>query len=247
MGLPISIQLYTVREVMKDDFAGTIRQIKEIGYDAVEWAGYPAEPVELRKLLDDLGLVSSGSHVGLGALGEVNKVVDDAKTLGYTDVVMPFAKTDTVDATEELIGKLNAAAGPLKAASLQLSYHNHDHEFKTLDNGKRPIEMIAEQCPDVSFEFDMGWVWVGGVDPLAWGSRYVGREPLLHIKDFKEPRGDRNMCELGTGAIDFKPVIDAAADWGVKYLTTEQDNSWIDNDPIKSAKISFDALKAMVG
>jgi len=247
MALPISIQLFTVREVMKNDYAATLKGLKEIGYDAVEWAGYPAEPAELKKRIDDLGLVSSGAHVGIDAMAEVNKVADDAKTLGYTEVVVPYATTKDVAETEGLIAKLNAAAGPLNDAGLQLCYHNHDHEFKTLDNGQRPIDMIAEKCPGVAFEFDLGWVWVGGEDPAAWGARFAGREPLLHIKDFIEPRGERKMCELGAGAIDFKPTVDAAESWGVKYLTTEQDNFWVDNDPMKSAEISFKALKAMVG
>jgi len=247
MALPISIQLFTVRDPMAADYAGTLKGLKEIGYDAVEWAGLPAGAADLKKILDDLGLVSSGAHVGLDAMNDdLNKVIDDAKTLGYADVAVPYAHTNDVAQTEKLIADLNAAAPKLKEAGLQLCYHNHDHEFKTLDNGKRPIDMMAEQCPGLAFEFDMGWVWVGGEDPAAWGAKFKGREPLLHIKDFIEPRSERKMCELGTGAIDFQATVDAAESWGTKFLTTEQDRFWVDDDAMKSAKISFDALKAMV-
>lgn len=249
MALPISIQLFTVRTCMKEDYLKTLEGLKAIGFDAVEWAGYPTDVASLRKQIDGMGLISSGAHVGVNALADVGKLADDAKVLGYEDVVVPFAKTDSVEQTEELIGKLNAAAGPLKEAGLQLCYHNHDHEFRALDNGKRPIDMLAEQCPGVAFEFDLGWVWVGlgGKSPFDFAAQYVGRMPLLHIKDFVEPASSRKMCELGAGAIDFQPIVDAAAGWGAKFLIYEQDAHWVDDDPMKAAKVSFDALRGMVG
>ena len=37
---PIALELYTVRDRLKDDFAGTVRQVAEMGYPAVEFAGY---------------------------------------------------------------------------------------------------------------------------------------------------------------------------------------------------------------
>ena len=37
----ISVQLYSVREMLAVDFAGTVRKIAAMGYQGVETAGFP--------------------------------------------------------------------------------------------------------------------------------------------------------------------------------------------------------------
>src|SRR5215211_5717985 len=95
--IPISLQLYTVRDLAAKDFAGTLREVARIGYKAVELAGYGnlKTAKEAKKALDDAGLTVSGAHARLEMLEkELNQVLDDAETLGNGIVICPWLPED---------------------------------------------------------------------------------------------------------------------------------------------------------
>ncbi|MEQ1353593.1 MAG: sugar phosphate isomerase/epimerase, partial [Candidatus Acidiferrum sp.] len=49
----IGMQLYTVRDLMKSDFEGTLAKVAGIGYNEVEFAGYfDHAPKDIRAILD---------------------------------------------------------------------------------------------------------------------------------------------------------------------------------------------------
>ena len=67
----VGVQLYTVREVMKDDFEGKLAKVAEIGYREVEFAGYENHtPQEIRAMLDRHGLTGPSAHVPYKSLGD---------------------------------------------------------------------------------------------------------------------------------------------------------------------------------
>src|SRR6476469_5283335 len=93
MSLPISLQLYTVRDLTATDFAGTVKQLAKIGYRAVEMAGYGnlKSAKEAKKALDDAGLEVSGAHATIDVLqSDLNKIMDEHETLGSKNIICPW-------------------------------------------------------------------------------------------------------------------------------------------------------------
>ena len=74
--LPVALQLYTVRDRLAEDFAGTLRQVAEMGYTSVELAGTGGLSAgELKALLDSLGLRPVGPHTAIAQLaGELDEL-----------------------------------------------------------------------------------------------------------------------------------------------------------------------------
>jgi len=247
MTLPIGIQLFTVRDAMKDEFEGTLKQMADAGYDGVEWAGLHGKtPEEAKKLIDQLGLRSAGSHVGLNAIqGDLTEQVELARTLGYDLLTVPALPGEMRNPAgfREAARLLNQAGATLKDQGISLCYHNHAFEFETVD-GERGMDILfAETDPAVvGFELDLGWVYVGGEDPKALAAKVGDRIPLLHIKDFARPEGEA-MCEVGSGTIDWDPIVKAADEqWSTRWLIVEQDHSWVDGDAVKSARTSAEYM-----
>ncbi|MDF2923442.1 MAG: xylose isomerase [Paenibacillaceae bacterium] len=245
----VGIQLYTLRDETKNDFLGTIRKVADMGYKAVEFAGFFGVPArELRKFLDDLGLAAPSAHIGinftdLAAMEEgLKEQIEYSQELGLEYIVTPYSPFSEVPTEEELeqrILYLTKAAELVKAAGLKYGYHNHAFEFK-LVNGETIMDQFLTRIPaELLFaEFDLGWVHKGGQRPVDYVKKYAGRVPLVHIKDFGEGRND---TEVGNGDVDFKSVFAIAEDAGIEYYIVEQEQ--FVSSPLESAKISLDYFK----
>ncbi|WP_225442637.1 sugar phosphate isomerase/epimerase family protein [Paenibacillus lycopersici] len=245
----VSLQLYTLRDQTEKDFLGTIRKVAEMGYSAVEFAGYYNTPAkELKALLDELGLEAPSSHVGLN-FGEPEKIAADldkqieyAKELGLKYIVTPWAplpENPTMTDVDKLAGILEAAGKQVTAAGLKYGYHNHDFEFKQVE-GKPIIDLLLEKVsPDYLIaEFDLGWVHMGGQNPVDYVKRYAGRVPLAHFKDFGVGRSD---TEVGKGVVDLKGVLAIAEQAGIEYFIVEQEQ--FQQSSLESAKLSLDFFR----
>lgn len=245
--IPISLQLYTVRDDMARDFAGTLRQVSDIGYAAVELAGHGDLTTRaLKSTLDDLHLSVSGSHVGFDALRQSpQQAIDDALTLGNSHIIVPSISEDhrsSADAWKQTAEIMDGLGETLQTFNLTLCYHNHDFELKPLDNGQLGLDYFYAQADPlwVKAEIDVYWVMVAGLDPVAYIRKYTGRVPLIHLKD-RNPE-DGFFAEVGTGDLPLDALIQAADDIGTKYVVVEQD---VCRRPaLESAAISYNNLKA---
>lgn len=245
----VSLQLYTLRDQTEKDFLGTIRKVADMGYQAVEFAGYFNTPAnELKALLDELGLKAPSSHVGLN-FGEPEKIAADldkqieyAKVLGLQYIVTPWAplpENPTIDDVNRLAGILEAAGKQVAAAGFKYGYHNHDFEFKKVD-GKPIMDLLLEKVSAeyLIAEFDLGWIHMGGQDPVDYVTRYAGRVPLAHFKDFGVGRSD---TEVGKGVVNLKGVLAIAEQSGIEYFIVEQEE--FENSSLESAKLSLDFFR----
>ncbi|MBK8024340.1 MAG: sugar phosphate isomerase/epimerase [Chloroflexi bacterium] len=222
----IAVQLYTVREALKGDYEGVIRQIAAMGYDGVEPAGmYGAGPREARALFDSLGLAVPSAHLGLldDAAGRA-QALDNAAILGCQYAVVPFIPAEqfaTVDLVIEQCNRLNAALPDVKAHGMQLLYHNHWWEFtvKPELGGRTAIDVMKEHLdPAIGFEVDTYWAQHAGLDPAAVVAQLGDRAPLLHMKD-GHPGTDQAMLAVGDGVVDFKAIVSAStAGWWISEL-----------------------------
>ena len=168
----VGLQLYSVRAEMEKDFEGTLKAVKDMGYDYVEFAGfYGKSTKEVKELLDKIGLTAISVHEGSGNFNEKGQeAIDYLKDVGVKYCAVPWYNKDEMennwDAMVEDFKKFSAA---LKNAGIKLLYHNHDFEFKKDENGVCIMDYILENTDPQKFKFvtDLYWCTVGGVDAVA--------------------------------------------------------------------------------
>ena len=250
---PIGLQLYTVRDLLKQDFDGTLSRVAAIGYREVEFAGYfDHTPDQVRAALDRNGLTAPAAHVAYEAIESAwDATLHTASLIGHRFVVCAWIDEDrrrTVDAWRAIGDRLNQAGAAARDAGLQLAYHNHSYEFVPLE-GRLPYDLLLEHTDPalVRLELDLFWITFGGGDPLAYFSRYPGRFPLVHVKDMApKPTPDvapeRVMTDVGRGSIDWKRVFAHARDAGIEHYFVEHDQP---ADPLASIRASYDYLRAL--
>src|ERR1700676_3368428 len=87
----IGVQLYTVRDAIKADFAGTLGKMAAIGYQEVELAGYfDHSAKEIRAMLDKTGLTAPSAHFPLDVLQtSLPETIESAQIMGHKFLVCP--------------------------------------------------------------------------------------------------------------------------------------------------------------
>ncbi len=236
----LSVQLYTVREALAEDFDGTLAKIAGFGFDTVEPFGFDGFADELRKGLPKHGLVAPTAHVGL-LRGDADQILDLAAELGITTVIDPavtaerWASVDDIAATAE---QLNAAAEKAATRGLTVGYHNHWWELETDFDGKHGLDVLADNlAPEVVLEVDTYWAYVGGADVPALLNRLGDRVVALHIKDGDGTRDNKKQVAVGSGVIPVWDFIAAAPD---ALRVVELDDS--EGDRVEAIKVSRDYL-----
>ena len=254
--LPLGLQLYSVRDLLPKDFAGTLKQLGALGYKEVESAGYyDHSAAEVKKALNDAGLKLVSAHYAYVALHkDLDKIIDFHHQLGVTNLICSYpGKAKAGDKTPGFsmddwkwnAGEFNKLGDRIHAAGMNFGYHNHSMEFHEED-GKIPmVELIENTDPSkVTFEMDCGWVIVGGSDPITYLHKYPTRFSMLHVKDFKRNAGSKEepkIEELGLGDIDYRPIFAAAAEaGGIKHCFVEQEGFNV--APMESLKIDADYM-----
>lgn len=241
----IGLQLYTLRDLMAEDFVGTLKKVSDIGFRAVELHHYGGlTPTELKRLLDDLGLRAVSSHVALTRLeDEMDVVIDEAKSIGLEYIVCPYLPEERRGSKADydaLIAILGKAADACNAAGLKLAYHNHDFEFTTFD-GTPALDLLlgALEPKGAQMELDVYWAHKAGYQPTDYLRRYAGRSDLLHTKDVSKDTGEFET--VGKGVLDWNAIFAAAKEAGVKYYVVEQDRC--PGDPLESIASSLAFLR----
>lgn len=241
----IGLQLYTVRNAMEKDAAGTLARVAQIGFNSVEGATYTGtqqfygmDAKTFSKLLKDQGLFMPSSHYRLGEakakgaivkgtiLHDWNKAVDDASAVGVKYMVCAWLAEEergSLDHYKYIAEQLNIAGETCKKSGIRLCYHNHDFEFKKQQD-TFPFDVLLNNTDKslVKFELDLYWVKKANQDAITLFKKHPGRFPLWHLKDMDNtPQHD--FTEVGNGTIDFKKIFEHANTAGLKYFFVEQD------------------------
>jgi sugar phosphate isomerase/epimerase len=253
----VGVQLYTVRDLMKEDFDGTIAKVAQVGYKEVEFAGYFGHTAEqVKDVLQKNGLTAPSTHVQYDELDEkFPSVIEFSKTVGMDYIICPWIPEDfrkSPDIWKQASDKFNKCGEQTKKAGIQFGYHNHWFEFLPT-NGKLPYDELLKDCnPDlVKMEMDLCWAVAAGADPVKYFEKYPGRFPLVHVKDLKtKPKitsggaqnyGDTvDLTEVGSGIIDWKRIFAHSQQAGIKHYIVEHDHP---KQPIESITKSYQYLE----
>jgi sugar phosphate isomerase/epimerase len=256
---PIGVQLYTVRDLMKNDFEGTIAEVAQIGYKEVEFAGYFGRTADqVKAVLDKNGLKAPSTHVQYDELDDkFPSVIEFSKTIGLQYIICPWIPPElrkSPDIWKQASEKFNKCGEQSKAAGMEFGYHNHWFEFLPT-NGVLPYdELLRLTDPNlVKMEMDLCWISTTGTDPVKYFEKYPGRFPLVHVKDVKTmPKvtqggaqnfGDTvDLTEVGSGVIDWKRIFAHANKAGIKHYIVEHDHP---KQPLESIKGSYEYLSKL--
>ena len=263
----IALQLYSVREQMQEDFYGTLKKVKALGYSGVEFAGlYGYDPLEVKKMCEELGLVALSAHVPFADLmNQMDETIDCYKKLGVKYVVVPYLTEEHRPGNpgfQTLIDEMKKIGAALAKAGMVQQYHNHDFEFVKID-GEYALDILYKEVgPELlQTQIDTCWVNVGGVDPGEYLKKNAGRTPTVHLKDFagsksenmyaligidenekKDTAGKFEFRPLGKGLQNFPAIVEAADACGAEWYIVEQDMPSLGYDALECAEISIQYL-----
>jgi len=231
---PVGLELYSVRDGLKKDPAGTVRAVAQMGYQCVEfYAPYfewsEAQTKQMRKLLDDLGVRCYSTHNDekYFSAENINRARDLNLILGTKYMVQAWSDPKpSLDAWKAVADNLNSAAATLEPSGLRPGYHNHDAEWKPI-NGVRPMEILAKNTkPSIMLQLDVGTCIEAGSDPAAWIRANPGRIHSLHLKDWSSDPAKGYKVLFGEGDAKWKDIFAAAESvGGVEYYLIEQEGS----------------------
>lgn len=268
------VQMYMFAAEFKKDPTGTLAKLAAIGYGHVEAFAMAITNVsEFKKMLADAGLGCPSGHFAFGFM-DTEKVLDDAQQLGVryavSSVLPPEPPKDgniagimqkmnhlTADDFKRVAAMANDIAERAKKRGLEFAYHNHNVEFRKLENGETGYAILLKETdPDlVKLEVDAGWMAAGGANPAALIAANAGRVRLLHFKDFStitppinelsEAAGS-HIVDLGAGVAPLKAAYEAARKAGVKYFIVDHDPPFHGKTTLEAAKVDFDYVAGLM-
>lgn len=211
----MSVQLYSVRDALDVDTAGTLRRIADLGFRNVEPYGLASGAVRLRGPLGDLGLEAPTAHASvLGA--DLDELLDAAAATRTGLVIEPAVRPErwsSADSVRRVAAELSAAAGAAASGGMRVGYHNHWWELEPLPDGTIPLELFASELDDaVVLEVDTYWAAVGGSDPAELLSRLGERVVAVHVKDGPVSRQTNEQLPAGRGGMPIDAILAAAPD-----------------------------------
>lgn len=232
--IPVGLELYSVRNELKQDLAGTVRAVAKMGYQCVEFFSpyfqwTPQQAKEVRALLDDLGIRCYSTHNDAKSFTADNlpHAIELNQIIGTKFIVMASAgRVADLDGWKTVADTLNQAAQKLKPLGLRAGYHNHQAEFRPVD-GRRPIEILASNTgKDVMLQLDIGTCIEAGSDPVVWINQNSGRIMSMHCKDWSRDPAVGYKSLFGEGAAQWPKILDAAEKTGgIEFYLIEQEGS----------------------
>ncbi len=245
----LGLQLYSVRDDMKKDPAGTLKKLAQMGYKHVEHANYVDHkfygyaPKDFKALLASLGLKMPSGHTRMNAehwdaakkdfTDDWKKTVDDAALMGQQYVISPWLDDSLRKNYDDLVRYLdvfNKCGALCKKSGMKFGYHNHDFEFSVKLNGVAVFDMILQNTDPalVVQQLDIGNMYNAGAKALDVVNKYPGRFISMHVKDeikSSSPQEPFESTILGKGILPVKDIIDLGRkSGGTKLFIIEQES-----------------------
>lgn len=264
----LGVQLYSVRDQMKADPLGTLKQLSGMGYKYVEHANYVdrkfygSTATEFKKILDDLGLMMKSGHTVMGKdhwdetkndfTDKWKYTVEDAATVGQKFVISPWLDESlrkNMSDFKRYMDVFNKSGELCKKSGMKFGYHNHDFEFNTELDGQKLFDLILTNTDPslVAQQIDVGNMYGAGGRALDIMKKYPGRFELMHVKDeIKSEKGEMGGYEstvLGKGILPVKEIVDLGRkSGGTSHFIIEQE-SYQGKTPIECVKEDLEVMK----
>lgn len=269
-----AIQQFQLRQELSTEAKAihALQVIKDSGYEGIELNGFMIRkmsvgvqmmcrmagmPIGASGNLDwqrlvnemDLQVISIHEHLD-GLLNDPESFIAEAKAFNTKNIVITgMRKFDYSDqaAVHQLVEKLNRAGEKVAGSGLTLLYHNHNCEFRRMQNGQTAFDLLVNETDPqyVNFEFDSYWPTEAGCDTPALMHQLGTRMKLYHINDrgvrMKGPTNSilkSDSIELGYGNMNLIQLVDIAKGYGVESIILESHQNWAEKSAIKSLQLS---------
>jgi sugar phosphate isomerase/epimerase len=250
----IGVQLWSVKDDLKQDFEGTLAKLAALGFQGVEFAGefgrYANDPTGLRAFLDKQGLQCAGAHLDFAALSpeRFDQTTAFYQALGCRNLLIAWDKRGaSSDGAAAIARDMTALSARLKPLGMRIGYHNHAQEM-TGPEGRTPWDTIAGRTPqDSILQQDVGWTVFAGKDPVVLVKRYPGRTLTSHFKA-KLAEGSTGKPIIGQDRTDWPAVYAAArGEGGAEWIVVEQEEYPDGMRPLEAVAASLRGLQAVTG
>ncbi len=247
---PLALQLYSLRADSAQDFPATIRAVAQMGYEAVEFAGYHnMSAEELKALLDETGLKCAGTHTSLESVSDQNVQETAAfnATFGNSFLIVPGVGAEyrgTRDGALRLAEKLTQASQTAAEFGARIGYHNHGWEFEPFgQNGDFTMELLAANTPpEVILQLDTGNAQEGAADPIPFIEQWKSRLTTVHLKPFSK---DFERYYIGEDDSDWNGIFAALEGAPTQYFIVEQERYPEPNSPHECVARCLKNLRGM--
>jgi sugar phosphate isomerase/epimerase len=259
-----ALQLYCVRDEMKQDPLGTLTKLAKLGYTHVEHASYVDHKFygwtapEFKKVLGDLGLKMPSGHTVLeknhwdAAINDFTddwkKLVNNAAFMGQKYVISPWLDTSLRQSYNDLMQFMevfNKCGELCKKSGMRFGYHNHDFEFSEKLNGESLFDLIMKNtdADKVVMQLDMGNMFIAGAFAKDILGRYPGRYDNIHVKDMIKTETGFESTILGEGLVGTRAVTDMARKMGTTLFVIEQE-SYQGKTPLECMEKDHNVMKS---
>lgn len=262
------LQLYSVRDAMKQNPLQTLQQLAAMGYTQVEHANYTDRkfygysPKVFKKILSNLGMNMPSGHTVLlpkhwdeskkDFTREWKHTIEDAAIAGQQYVISPWLDASMRTNIASLKGFMNIfnKCGILCTRwGLKFGYHNHDFEFKEIVPGTTIYDVILQSTDPnlVIQQLDMGNLYNGNATVMPILEKYPGRFASMHVKNEIKAADGKEMYEsslLNNGIVPVKEVIDFGKEKGGTHLFIIEQEAYQGKDPLDCAKENIAIMKA---
>lgn len=258
---PVGIQLYTLGAAVQKDIAATFAMLVKFGYREIEALEYAdLAPATIRRAAADAGLLLRSAHLNFSPTDQIETLLDVAAAFGVTQVASSVlsprarehaaffnnANTMSIDDFKRIADRANRIGERARRAGLRYAYHNHNFEFRNVARGVVGFDILLSETDPalVQFEADCGWIRAAGADPLHYLKKFPNRFSSIHVKNFDtinfsttpDAASQAHIAPLGTGVIDYLPILSAALQAGISYM-------FVEHDPRNGIPISTDLVK----
>jgi sugar phosphate isomerase/epimerase len=250
----LGVQLWSVKDEIKQDFEGTLKKISQLGFQGVEFAGefgpYKDNPAGLKAFLDKNKLQCAGAHMHFDQLAadRFEATTKFYKTLGCDNLVISMDKRGaSTEQSAQMSQELTSLSAKLAAKGMRIGYHNHAQEMAG-SFGSTPWDVIARGTPKASImQQDVGWTTFAGKDPVAYVKTYPGRTRTTHFK-----------AKLAEGKTEGTPIIGQdKTDWvaltravrqvgGTDWIIIEQEEYPNGMGQLETVAASLKGLRAVL-
>lgn len=248
------LQMYSLRDITKNDLKDSLEKVADMGYKYVEFAGFFNHSAEeVRAWLDEYGLICSGTHTGAEPLADdaIDETIAYHKTIGCNNLIIPGLDWSTEEKMNENIALINKAQKKLAEHGIILGYHNHSREFFINDYGKIIEDEIINRT-SVELEIDTFWAYNAGLDPVAYCEKLKDRIRVIHLKDGIASSSENKNYEhvhdgvLGKSVGSGNAPVQAVREWAIaNNVRMVIESEGLDPTGLEEVKRCIDYLRTL--
>ena len=249
----IGLQLWSVRDLVAQDFFGTLEQVADLGFGGVEFARdygpfNKRQGKELKQYINRLGLQVAGAHVEFSEFEPDNF---EQSVRFYQDLGTPYLiiswdpRAWDASAVNDFIAQLNTLSSALAKHRLRLGFHNHEHEFGPYQQTTYWDHIQAKTPDSVPLQLDIGWVVMAEKDPAHYIERYPVNTRTVHYRPYLPKDSDKPLV-LGQDRVKWSEVIHANHLAKTDWLVLEQTDYLDGLSSLETIAVSKKALDGLL-